>query len=62
MAAADVYDARISKRGYKAAMIREQAVAVMSCGRGGHFDPEILDAFLLYQDDFRAIAQRYSDD
>ena len=62
MAAADVYDARISKRGYKAAMIREQAVAVMSCGRGGHFDPDILDAFLLYQDDFRAIAQQYSDD
>ena len=62
MAAADVYDARISKRGYKATMTHEQAVAIMSCGRGGHFDPEILDAFLLYQDDFRAIAQRYSDD
>ena len=57
-----MYAALISKRGYKAAMTHEQAVAIMSYGRGGHFDPDILDAFLLYQEDFRAIAQRYSDD
>ena len=62
MAVADVYDALISKRVYKAAMTHERAVAIMSRGRGGHFDPDILDAFLLCQDDFRAIAQQYSDD
>ncbi|MSQ75568.1 MAG: two-component system response regulator [Rhodoferax sp.] len=61
MAVADVYDALISKRVYKAAMTHEQAVAIMSRGRGGHFDPDILDAFLLCQEDFRAIAQQYSD-
>ena len=62
MAVADVYDALISKRVYKAAMTHEQSVAIMSRGRGGHFDPDILDAFLLCQEDFKAIAQQYSDD
>lgn len=62
MAVADVYDALISKRVYKAAMTHEQAIAIMARGRGGHFDPDILDAFLHCQEDFRAIAQQYSDD
>ena len=30
-------------------------------GRGKHFDPDITDAFLLIQDEFRAIAARYAD-
>jgi putative two-component system response regulator len=61
MAVADVYDALISRRVYKSGMSHEQAVQVMQEGRGSHFDPAILDAFIKLQDRFQAIAQRFSD-
>jgi len=61
MAVADVYDALISRRVYKAPMSHEQAVAIIEQGRGQHFDPDITDAFLALQDTFRAIAARYAD-
>ena len=61
MAVADVYDALISRRVYKPAMTHEQAVAIISEGRGGHFDPDIVDSFLAIQEQCRDIALRYSD-
>ncbi|MBK1648853.1 response regulator [Rhabdochromatium marinum] len=61
MAVADVYDALISRRVYKESMSHEQAVSIMQEGRGSHFDPDITDAFLELQEDFRAIAARYAD-
>lgn len=61
MAVADVYDALISRRVYKDAMPHEQAVAIIVEGKGSHFDPDIVDAFLAIQDDFLAIALRYAD-
>ncbi len=61
MAVADVYDALISRRVYKAPMSHEQAVAIIEQGRGQHFDPDITDAFLALQDTFHAIAARYAD-
>jgi putative two-component system response regulator len=36
------------------------AVAMIRDGRGRHFDPAITDAFLQIQDEFHAIATRYS--
>jgi putative two-component system response regulator len=62
MAVADVYDALISKRVYKAAMTHEQAMAIMVKGRGSHFDPDLLDAFLQCHEDFREIARQYADE
>ena len=62
MAVADVYDALISKRVYKAAMSHKQALSIMSKGRGTHFDPDMLDAFLQCHEDFQAIARKYSDE
>ncbi len=62
MAVADVYDALISRRVYKPAFSHEESVRIMKEGRGSHFDPDILDAFLQIEDRFRAIAQQYSDD
>ncbi len=62
MAVADVYDALISKRVYKPAFPHEKAVEIMSQGRGSHFDPDVLDAFLSVADDFKAIAASYLDD
>jgi putative two-component system response regulator len=61
MAVADVYDALISKRVYKAAMPHEEAMTLIARGRGNHFDPDIADAALALQDVFREIAQRFSD-
>ena len=61
MAVADVYDALISKRVYKPAFSHEQACATIVKGRGTHFDPDMVDAFVDLAEDFRAIAQRYPD-
>lgn len=61
MAVADVYDALISKRVYKPAMPHDDAMQIMVAGRGQHFDPDILDAFIDVQEDCRGIAQRYGD-
>ncbi|MYZ51341.1 MAG: two-component system response regulator [Burkholderiales bacterium RIFOXYC12_FULL_65_23] len=61
MALADVYDALISRRVYKEGMPHEQALAIISAGRGQHFDPDMVDAFLAIHEEFYAIAQRYID-
>ena len=61
MAVADVYDALISRRVYKAAMPHEQAVQIIADGSGKHFDPDVVEAFRSIQDSFVAIARAYSD-
>lgn len=45
-AVVDVFDALTSVRVYRPAMTREQALEIMTAGRGTHFDPVVLDAFL----------------
>ena len=62
MAVADVYDALISRRIYKPPFSHEKAVGIMKEGRGAHFDPDVLDAFLEMQEAFRDIAKQFSDD
>ena len=61
MAVADVYDALISRRVYKEGMPHEQAVGIIADGRGSHFDPDIVDAFMAVREDFLAIARRFAD-
>lgn len=61
MAVADVYDALISRRVYKEAMSHEAAIEVILEGRGQHFDPDMVDALIEIQDEFRSIARRYVD-
>jgi putative two-component system response regulator len=61
MAVADVYDALISRRVYKAGMPHGQAVEIIRQGRGTHFDPDICDAFLDCLDQFQTIAERFAD-
>lgn len=61
MAVADVYDALISRRVYKEGMPHEKAVGIIQEGSGSHFDPDIVEAFMAIQDEFRAIATRYAD-
>jgi putative two-component system response regulator len=45
-AVADVFDALTRERPYREAMPLDQAVGIMSEGRGSHFDPEVLDTFM----------------
>ncbi|WP_394561946.1 HD domain-containing phosphohydrolase [Aquipseudomonas alcaligenes] len=61
MAVADVYDAVISRRVYKPEMPHEKAVAIIREGRGGHFDPAVVDAFLTLAEEFQDISRRYAD-
>lgn len=61
MAVADVYDALISRRVYKEGMSHEAAVAIIVAGRGQHFDPDMVDAFLALQPEIIAIAARFAD-
>ena len=61
MAVADVYDALVSRRVYKEGMPHEKAVQIIQEGRGTHFDPDLVDAFLELQPEFQEISRRYAD-
>ena len=61
MALADVYDALISRRVYKLGMPYEEARKIIIDGRATHFDPDIVDAFIAVEHQFRQISMRYSD-
>lgn len=62
MAVADVYDALISRRVYKPPMPHQQAVAIIADGRGKHFDPDMVEAFMEIHEVFETIAGRYVDE
>ncbi|HLP97354.1 MAG TPA: membrane-associated sensor domain-containing protein [Sideroxyarcus sp.] len=61
MAVADVYDALISKRIYKKPFSHEDAMAHILQSKGTHFDPDVIDALVAIQEEFRQIAERYKD-
>ena len=61
MALADVFDALISRRVYKESLPHEKAIAIILAGKGGHFDPDVTDAFAAIADEMKAIAQRFAD-
>jgi response regulator RpfG family c-di-GMP phosphodiesterase len=61
MALADVYDALISKRVYKPPFPHAKAVQIIQEGRGTHFDPDVVEAFLALEDTFRNIALTFAD-
>jgi hypothetical protein len=46
LAVADVFEALTSYRPYRDPLPVEEALAVLRDGRGGHFDPSVVDAFL----------------
>ncbi len=61
MAVADVYDALISKRVYKPPFTHKKAVSIIAEGKGSHFDPDIADAFIDLQEEFKQIALKFAD-
>jgi putative two-component system response regulator len=61
MALADVFDALISRRVYKPPMSLETAEKILLEGRGKHFDPDVVDAFVACKNQFADIAAQYAD-
>lgn len=58
MAPADVFDALISRRVYKDPVPFEKAREIILNGRGSHFDPDVVDAFVAIFEEFQGIAKR----
>ncbi len=61
MAVVDVYDALISRRAYKPPRTHEEAVTTIVAGRGSHFDPDIVDAFVEIEAEFKRIGRTCAD-
>lgn len=62
MALADVFDALISQRAYKAPMSFQEATEIIETGKGRHFDPDLVEVFLSGIEEFKIIALCYQDD
>lgn len=61
MALADIYDALVSRRVYKAPISHESGLSIIREARGGQLDPDMVDAFFLIQDQFKTIAKAFND-
>ena len=57
VAVADVYDALTTKRFYKEAFSHAKAMQIISSLRGTHFDPEVVDAFVVLEAQFSRIRE-----
>jgi len=62
VALADVYDALRSKRPYKDGMSHATARRIIVEGKGSHFDPEVVDAFLRTESDFLKYSMALSEE
>jgi response regulator RpfG family c-di-GMP phosphodiesterase len=60
-ALADVVDALVSNRCYKAAWTLEQALEYVGSERGGHFDPQLVDLLFASLQPLQEIYRRYPD-
>jgi response regulator RpfG family c-di-GMP phosphodiesterase len=58
---ADVYDAMVSRRIYKAPMSHEDAVAFIRDNSGKMFDPHLVDVFVERQGEFRLVGEQFVD-
>ena len=58
-AIADVYDALVCARVYKAAIPYSESIKIMVEGRGTQFDPLLIDSLVKIQDEFQKIAHQY---
>jgi len=61
-ALADVYDALVAKRVYKAAIPHDVAREIILKERGRHFDPNVVDAFFATEEQFIETCRAYSDE
>ncbi|MCK8058232.1 MULTISPECIES: HD-GYP domain-containing protein [unclassified Fusibacter] len=59
MALADVYDALRSVRPYKKSFSHEISRRIIIEGRGTHFDPQVVDAFIAHEQEFKETSEKY---
>jgi len=57
MAIADVYDALISERPYKKPLSHEEAMRIITAGRGTQFDPALTDLFVSLSVKIKAVSE-----
>lgn len=60
VALADVYDALTAQRRYKKAFTHGEACSIILEAKGKQFDPEVVDAFLKAENEFRTIRHQLS--
>jgi len=60
-AIADVFDSLTSKRPYKEPFSVEKSLDIIKEGRGSHFDPGVVDAFLTIEDEILSIKEKRKD-
>lgn len=61
VAVADVYDAMVSNKVYKAGITHAQAVEQICAERGAQFDPQVVDAFVACAAEIEQVARRHAD-
>jgi putative two-component system response regulator len=61
MALADVYDALTSRRVYKEAYSHERSKSMITAAAGKQFDPAMVEAFLVQEEQFIAIRAQYAE-
>jgi HD-GYP domain-containing protein (c-di-GMP phosphodiesterase class II) len=61
MAIVDVYDAAVSRTLYRQTMSHEQTVKFIASGKGTHFDPAVVEAFLNVEAAFWRLSQEALD-
>jgi response regulator RpfG family c-di-GMP phosphodiesterase len=59
VALADVYDALTTKRFYKEAYSHQYAKEIILDLKGTHFDPEVVDVFLLLEQEFNRVREEH---
>ena len=59
MAVADVFDALVSRRSYKAPFSFEKAMDIIREEAGTHFDPDVAAAFLHAEEEVRRVSEMY---
>ena len=60
-AVADVFDALTTKRPYKEAYSFEKAMQIIREGKGSHFDPALVEAFMLIDDEVLKIMNNFNE-
>jgi HD-GYP domain-containing protein (c-di-GMP phosphodiesterase class II) len=61
VALADVFDALSNKRVYKPAFSLVETLDIIKQGRGSHFDPAVVDAFIMGIDDVKTVYEQYKE-